>query len=180
MQVVGLDITLCRLKDALRLTKLLSLQNRVQFVLADAIRIPVADNCFDVVLGQSAWSHVGNKTSLFKECYRVLIPGGMIAFEDSLEGDQSCPEEYKRAAWRRNDGLQLVAVTADEYIGFLESAGIIDISFIELFNDWIRWLERVYESPMGQWPPEEKNAINELEMARSKATSYGRFIAMKP
>jgi len=178
-QVIGLDITPFRLKDAIRLTELLDLQALAQFVLADAIRIPFADDYFDVVIGQSAWSHIEDKLTLLKECYRVLTPGGTIAFEDSLEGSRPCPEEYKRAAKRRNAELQLVGVTADEYVRLLKAAGFTNISFTDLYDDWIRWLERVYSSPMGQWPPEEENAINELEMARAGATSYGRFVAMK-
>lgn len=179
-QVIGLDITPFRLKDAIRLAELLDLQALAQFVLADATRIPFADNYFDVVIGQSAWSHIEDKLALLKECYRVLTPGGTIAFEDSLEGSRPCPEKYKRAAKQRNADLQLVGVTANKYVRLLKAAGFADISFTDLHKDWIRWLERVYSSPMGQWPPEEENAINELEMAKAGATSYGRFVAMKP
>jgi sarcosine/dimethylglycine N-methyltransferase len=179
-QVIGLDITSVRVKDAVRLTELVDLQALAQFVLADAIRIPLVDSYFDVVIGQSAWSHIEDKLVLLKECYRVLVPGGSVAFEDSLEGTQPCPEEYKRAAKQRNAELLLVGITANEYIRLLRAAGFIDIYFTDLFDDWIRWLERIYSSPVGQWPPEEENAINELEMARAGATSYGRFVARKP
>lgn len=179
-QVIGLDITLFRLKDAIQLTKLLDLQALAQFVLADALKIPFANDYFDVVIGQSAWSHIENKLALLKECYRVLVPGGRIAFEDSLEGSLPCPDEYKWAAMQRNAELQLKGVTANEYIRLLKAAGFMGISFTDLFHDWIQWLERVYSSPIGQWPPEEETVINELEVARAGASSYGRFVARKP
>jgi len=80
----------------------------VETAVADAERLPFADQQFDLVVGHAVLHHIPNLSAAFAEFRRVLRPGGTILFagEPSRYGDRlaSVP---KRAAtrvaplWRR-------------------------------------------------------------------------------
>ena len=95
-RVTGLDITESRYQGALRLTRLVGLDHRVDFRLGNALDMPFADASFDVVLGQEAFCHVPDKPRLIAECARVVRPGGVIAFTDILSREALTPESFER------------------------------------------------------------------------------------
>jgi sarcosine/dimethylglycine N-methyltransferase len=75
-RVTGLDITPSRHESAMRLTRLVGLDQLVDFRLGNALDMPFADAAFDVVIGQEAFAHVPDKPRLIAECARVVKPGG--------------------------------------------------------------------------------------------------------
>jgi SAM-dependent methyltransferase len=83
-RVTGLDITPSRHESAMRLTRLVGLDQLVDFRLDNALDMPFADAAFDVVIGQEAFAHVPDKPRLIAECARVVKPGGIVAFTDIL------------------------------------------------------------------------------------------------
>ena len=50
--------------------------DRTRVVGADACRLPVADDTFDLVLLNHIYEHVEDQRGLFREAFRVLRPGG--------------------------------------------------------------------------------------------------------
>jgi SAM-dependent methyltransferase len=86
----------------------------IETVRADAEELPFDDDTFDLVLGHAVLHHLPAVESAFAEFWRVLAPGGTLAFmgEPSRHGDllASLPKrvgELARPAWRR-----LIAPTA--------------------------------------------------------------------
>jgi sarcosine/dimethylglycine N-methyltransferase len=95
-RVTGLDITESRHKGAIRLTRMVGLEDRVDFRLGNALEMPFAAASFDVVLGQEAFAHVPDKPRLIAECARVARPGGVIAFTDILRRPALTPAASAR------------------------------------------------------------------------------------
>lgn len=54
------------------------LSTRTEFLVADALNMPFADDCFDLVWALESGEHMPDKVRFLQECYRVLKPGGML------------------------------------------------------------------------------------------------------
>jgi len=145
----------------------------VETAVADAERLPFADQQFDLVVGHAVLHHIPNLSAAFAEFRRVLRPGGTILFagEPSRYGDRlaSVP---KRAAtrvaplWRRavrarkapaGDGLDdhrlegvvdVHAFAPNELRGWAQAAGLdrVRVGGEELLANWFGWTNRTLEA----------------------------------
>lgn len=88
-RVTGIDLTedFCRAADML--TNLVGLGDRVTFRQANALDLPFEDGLFDVAWLQHVSMNIEDKSQLFGEIWRVLRPGGRLAFHEVLEGPSS-------------------------------------------------------------------------------------------
>jgi len=82
--VVGVDLTAeyCRLATALSART--TVADKVSFQPANALDLPFADGSFDVTWTQHVAMNIGDRPKLYGEMYRVLKPGGRIAFYDAV------------------------------------------------------------------------------------------------
>lgn len=51
---------------------------KTQFLVADALSLPLADSSFDLVWALESGEHMPDKVRFLQECYRVLQPGGTL------------------------------------------------------------------------------------------------------
>lgn len=74
------------------------LDSRVQFQVANALKMPFEDNSFDFIWSLESGEHMPDKTQFIAECYRVLKPGGKLLLatwchrETSMAGDLTSDE----------------------------------------------------------------------------------------
>jgi len=57
-------------------------ENKIQFVLQDAARLPWPDHTFDAVVTMNAMHHIAHFTQVLEEMLRVLKPGGKLLLSD--------------------------------------------------------------------------------------------------
>lgn|GEM_PF-7062938 len=113
--VVGMEMDYVRLIHAIFRTKQLKLDHLVSYCLGDAYDMPFIDHSYDAVIRQHAV--YGQEEDLFlKECYRVLKPGGVIAFQGILKGTS--------LESRKN---QMEDYSLKDYCGLLTSIGFTNI-----------------------------------------------------
>ncbi|PLZ08812.1 methyltransferase domain-containing protein [Fischerella thermalis] len=55
-----------------------NLSTQTNFLVANALEMPFADNSFDLVWSLESGEHMPDKTKFMQECYRVLKPGGKL------------------------------------------------------------------------------------------------------
>ena len=148
----------------------LSVETRV----ADAERLPFADESFDLVLGHAVLHHIPNLARAFAEFERVLSPGGTIVFagEPSRYGDRlaAVPKRFATAAaplWRfvvgaagapaadgrePDEALERVvdvhAFSPAELSRAARSAGLeqVRVGGEELLANWFGWTNRTLEA----------------------------------
>src|SRR5882757_6854606 len=80
-KTVGYDISEDRIAEA-RVTHLVNLDDFVEFKQADLMTCEVPSGQFDVIWGQSSWTHIQHKEEFLERWAGAMKSGGMNAFED--------------------------------------------------------------------------------------------------
>jgi ubiquinone/menaquinone biosynthesis C-methylase UbiE len=80
-RVIGIDMTPEMLAKARAAAAEMSAAN-VEFVEAEAERLPFADESFDVVISNGVIDLIPDKEAVFGELFRVLVPGGRMQIAD--------------------------------------------------------------------------------------------------
>lgn len=103
---------------------------------ADAQAFPFENNLFDAVFIESVATFIEDKRTVVAECARVTRPGGYVGFNEEVWLKRPPPEMLREAhlAWEIRPGLP----SSDEWQGFLEGAGLVDVKARVHRFDWRR------------------------------------------
>ncbi|EGG23186.1 Sterol 24-C-methyltransferase [Cavenderia fasciculata] len=193
-RIVGLNINKKQVEICRDRAKKLGLADRAAFTHGDAMKMPYADNTFDVVTFFESTCHMPDKQAFVKECFRVLKPGGrlsgtdwfqcekptekdMIQFIEPICAHHSCPHLTSVHAYRRdmeNAGFNVhIAMDLTQAGDILRNWEILDGKSITTFKSL----------PKGSVDPLIEmmisGAIALSEGARAGAFVIGRFLASK-
>jgi SAM-dependent methyltransferase len=119
--MIGVDATATVVERGQRLTREEGLDDRIQFVLADACQSGLPSACADFIWSEDAWCYVTDKPRLIAEAARIVRPGGVIAFTDWVEG----PAGLSDAEAQRFLGMMTFANVEDiaGYVRLLSGSG---------------------------------------------------------
>lgn len=95
--VWGLELSEPVYQNAVKLTELVGLQDRVRFRQGSALALPFGDGEFDVVVVQHVAMQIAEKDQLFAECARVIKADGCLALHEIFAGKGGPP--YFPLAW---------------------------------------------------------------------------------
>ncbi|HUT51627.1 MAG TPA: methyltransferase domain-containing protein [Alphaproteobacteria bacterium] len=187
-QVTALELNPGRAAGAARLNALTGMAGRVRVVRGDAQALPLTDASFEAVLGQEAFLHISDKPALFAEAFRVLAPGGRIAFTDWIA--KPGLSDADRAALR--DGIAAIGIeTTESYRALVGSAGFTEIEAEDLSAEWepilrqrLAMYERLREEardPGGKDPHAGYVAVYRhfVDLVSGGALGGGRFSASR-
>jgi sarcosine/dimethylglycine N-methyltransferase len=105
------------------------LTGKVEFVEADATRLPLPGRSFSACVSQEAFVHIADKGHLLGECHRVLRPGGTLVFTDWVAGEELEGSERDRL---RADLAAFGLSTVDAYREQLAACGFRQIDAEDL------------------------------------------------
>ena len=80
----GVELTAGRFRDAVRLTRLLGLDDRVTFSHGDFMAVDVPGQPFDLAVCQGAVMHFADVAAFLRRAAEHLRPGGWLAIEDAV------------------------------------------------------------------------------------------------
>jgi SAM-dependent methyltransferase len=110
VDVTGIDLTPDRVAGGNDLTRLVGLAGRVRIVEGNVMAVPLADGSFDRVVSQEALLHVPDRAQAIREAWRILKPGGRLAFTDLIAHAPLAPEDAE-LLW---DGMAILAPESPE------------------------------------------------------------------
>lgn len=139
--VIGVDFTPEMVELAMKNTKGI---DNVAIVLGDIQNVPLEDGLADVVVSNCVVNLVVDKGAVFKEAFRLLKEGGRVVVADMITAGST-------EGLTNSDYCACVggAVSKDEYVGLMENAGFVNITYSIVGRDSYRsekGLEVPYES----------------------------------
>jgi ubiquinone/menaquinone biosynthesis C-methylase UbiE len=125
-RVVGVDLSAKMIERSRQRAEREGVGDRVEFRVADAQDLPFEDNLFDAVITESVTAFPEDKQGAVDEYARVTRPGGYVGLNESTWRRVPPPPDV--VAWAGQDlGASVQPLTAEEWIGLLETAGLRDV-----------------------------------------------------
>lgn len=125
--IVSIDIQAEQAERARQLAARRGVSDRISYQIVEPGPFPFEDASFDVVFSMGVFLQIPDKRSLFADIFRVLRPGGTLAANDWLGGDDG-PLSAEMVTFMEGGGLTFNWATADETRDALEQAGFTDIA----------------------------------------------------
>jgi len=115
-----------------------------EFVEAVAERLPFPDASFDIVTTRLAAHHFDDVALAFREVARVLQPGGLFIFIDSLAPEDSESATYQDEVETLRDPTHRHIYRQREWIAFCDEAGlrVEKTEVVRKAHPFEPWLER--------------------------------------
>ena len=188
-EVTGIDLNPARVRGAAELTALVGLESRVRIIEGDVTRTGLPSESFDVVVSQEAFLHVPDTAAALAEAFRLLRPGGRLAFTDWTVHRPLSSEEAD-IMWRGIAAQSLQS--SDSYRNLIRTVGFAILSVDDLTDEWGVILEERFamyrqlrEETLRQGLPagdeEFYAAYGKLvELVKARVLGGGRFAAEKP
>jgi sarcosine/dimethylglycine N-methyltransferase len=188
-EVTGIDLNPARVRGAAQLTALVGLERRVRVIEGDVTRTGLRSESFDVVVSQEAFLHVPDTAAALAEAFRLLRPGGRLAFSDWIVHRPLSSEEAD-IMWRGIAAQSLQS--SDSYRNLIQIVGFVILSVDDLTDEWGVILEERFamyrqlrEETLRQSLPagdeEFYAAYGKLvELMKARVLGGGRFAAEKP
>jgi arsenite methyltransferase len=125
-RVVGVDINERMVERSRERAEREGVADRTEFRVADAQDLPFEDDSFDAVITESVTAFPEDKQGAVREYARVTRPGGYVGLNESTWLKVPPPPEL--VAWVSQDlGAQVKPLTAEEWRGLLEGAGLTEM-----------------------------------------------------
>lgn len=172
-RVVGVDLHHGRIAGAIDLTRRVGLASRARFVQGDAQELPLPDAGFDAAISQEALLHVPDKGRAVAELFRVLKPGGRLAFTDWIAGPDLTDADRARL-WTGIAGQAIETVLG--YIALLTQAGFADIRVVNVSAYWRPIL--VERLAMYERLRDEAKAATGTDVHAEYCRFYADFVAL--
>ena len=150
-RVAGVDLTPEYVDVANELTRRCGLDDRVRFLVADALALQFADASFAAAYTQHVAMNIADKAGLYRELARVLRPGATLVVYDILQGPGG-PVRYP-APWSA-DGSTSFLLDRIELARHLDQAGFTVAEVRDRREESLAWFEaRVTAAKAGGAPP---------------------------
>lgn len=147
--VVGIDLESHLIERSKQRASRMGLTEQTEFKTVRAGRLDFPDESFDCITSSGAFTQIKDKLSMYKECLRVLKPGGVLSCYDwaKSEGDYSEDMLY----WFKLEGLTYAMETKEKHEELLLAAGFAEASVSDRSPWYRKKVRQEYEQIKGDY-----------------------------
>lgn len=150
-EVVGIDLEAPLIERATSAATNKGLADRCFFEAVDVGPLTFPDQSFDIVVTSGAITQTEDKAEIFRECFRVLRPGGHLSCYDWMKSD--IPYSDDMLYWFKMEGLTYALETLDDCRSRFEDCGFVGVE-VEDASSWYRsQVNREYDLMKGDLYP---------------------------
>ena len=134
-RVIGVDIEAALVAEGQRRVAELGLTDQVELRLVDPGPLPFAASTFDLVFSKESLLFIDDKPALLGSFFRMLKPGGWLAFSDWLGRNSQSEDSDTDPILRRLFEVRGAAyhlATADVYRGILADCGFHETNIVDV------------------------------------------------
>ena len=174
-RVTGIDLTAEFCEVARHLTRLLRMDDNVEFHLGNALAMPFADASFAGAYSMNVSMNIADKAALYREIRRVLKPGGWLMLSEIAKG--SGPNVDYPTPWARTAETSFLA-TPEETVSTLDAAGFEVLSTRDTRQEALAFGARSREQvARGEKPPHRAIQLIHGEIAAAAMANTARALA---
>jgi ubiquinone/menaquinone biosynthesis C-methylase UbiE len=187
--VTGIELTPARVKGAEVLTRRVGLQDKVRIIEGNVMQVPLETSSIDAVVSQEALLHVPDKQRALSEAFRILKPGGRIAFTDWV-AHRPLSAADKELMWQGMAVTELYTLPA--YADLVREATFTVSSVEDLTGEWgailtqrLAMYRKLREETLAAGTPAGHDAFYEsyirfVDLVNAGHLGGGRFVGEKP
>ena len=131
--VVGIDVEELLTTRAQALVEHERLTEQITIQLVEPGPLGFDEGTFDAVFSKDSIIHIPDKRAIYSDIFRVLKPGGRLAFSDWYGSHLPKTTEFEQ--WFKVVGLTFDMGTVEEAAQLLEEIGFVDVEY-EDRNSW--------------------------------------------
>lgn len=169
-QVTGIDLSNEYIRTAQKLSELVGLNGKTNFIQGDALNLPFENKSFDVVWTQHVQMNIADKTRFYSEIRRVLTDNGILIYYDIFSnkgGDVNYP-----VPWANEPAVSFLQ-TIPGMNKILEELNFIKIQTTDQTDKALLFLNNLFEEIKLNGPP--KIGLNVL-MGTSTKEKLGNIL----
>lgn len=150
-EVVGIDLEAQLIERAEIAAKQKGLEDRCSFQTVTVGPLTFPDGSFDIVVTSGAMTQTADKAGMFRECFRVLRPGGVLSCYDWMKSD--APYSDDMLYWFKMEGLTYALETLQDYASHFEECGFVDVEAEDASSWYGSQVNREYDLIRGDLNP---------------------------
>jgi len=139
-KATGISIVAQQIEGAKKYVAEKNISN-VDFICADYLQTPFADNSFDVVWCIESVCHALDKSLFYKEAFRILKPGGRLVMADSFRGGRPMTPDNEKLLQQAFSGWEIKDVdTPEEHEAHARKAGFEKVTIRDVSEHvWVSY-----------------------------------------
>ncbi len=159
--VVGTDLEGHLVERSKHRAEKLGLNSRTEFFAVEPGPLSFSENSFDVIVSSGAFTQISDKLAMYKECLRVLKPGGVLSCYDWMKAEG--PYSKEMLYWFELEGLTYSMETKEKHEQLFANAGFSHCQLTDK-SSWYRYKVREeYEQLKSIRYPDIVNLIGKEE-----------------
>ena len=144
-RVVGIDAVKQFSELATKLSKLVQLSDKTQFIHGSALSLPFYDTSFDIVWMQHMNMNIKDKERLYAEATRVLRSGGKVALYEICKGKNTNEPLNFPVPWANTEAMNHL-IRPEEVVNILHKLGLKSIIVKDVTQECLQWFTNVLEA----------------------------------